>query len=150
MLKKIFSAYSSDKKGTKVLIFRKLCQLAKNFSLFNTANKLDEAKLQLLFLKKVPQKAANFRDFIDILYTIVKLSWNKAKKFDKVKAFKNFLDQIIVPKYKMFLQHLIQFNIDEIQVFYKDYNPYENPTLLLLYENENLFKHVVLIFNFFF
>lgn len=147
MLKKLFSAYGSEKKGLKLLTFRKFCQFSKDFALF-LGSKLDETRLQLLFIKKVRQPGANFREFVDILYTLAKIREDLAKtsqnprNFEKIKGFKGFLDAIIVPKYKIFAQRLSEHNIEEIQVFYKDYNPYENPSLQLLYENEELFKHV--------
>lgn len=149
MLKKLFSAYGSEKKGSKLMTFRKMCQFSKDFSLF-LGNRFDETRLQLLFIKKVSHKdkGLSFRDFVDLLYIIAKIReelLTVAKNppgFEKIKGFKGFLDKIIVPKYKGFSQRLNEHNIEEIQVFYNDYNPYENPSLQLLYENEDLLKHV--------
>ena len=73
MLKKIFSSYGAEKTGLKVITFRKMNQLAKDFNFFQKIQNLDEAKLQLLFIKKVPSKAASFREFVDSLYQIAKI-----------------------------------------------------------------------------
>ena len=142
MLKKIFSSYGTDKTGLKVLTCRKICQLGKDFNFYQKIPHLDEIKLQLFFIKKVPHKNASFKDFVDLLYNLAKLR-NQKNIQDRVKLFKLFLDEIIIPKYKEFSKHLMNFNIDYIQIFYKDYNPYENPTLILLYQNEEFFKHVI-------
>lgn len=144
MLKKIFSSYGTDKKGLKVLTARRMCQLAKDFSFYQKINALDEIKLQIFFIKRVPQKNATFRDFIDLLYNLAKLRPHPAKA-DRVRLLKSFLDELIVPKYREFSRHLLRFGIDSIQVFYKDYNPYDNPTLGVLFSREDLFKHVSLL-----
>lgn len=142
MLKKIFSSYGTDKKNLKVMTCRKLCQMAKDFNFFRKIKNLDEIKLQLLFIKKVPNKIASFREFVDLLYHIAKLKESNPLIENRIIIFKKFLDELIVPKYKDFSKHLIQFTIDDIQIFYKNYNPYENPTVNLLAQNEDLFKHV--------
>jgi len=98
MLKKIFSSYGTDKKGLKVLTSRRMCQMARDFNFFHKIPNLDEIKLELFFIKKVPQKNANFRDFIDVLYQLAKMK-NKNIQ-DRVKLFKTFLDEMIIPKYR--------------------------------------------------
>lgn len=142
MLKKIFSSYGTDKKGLKVLTCRRMSQIGKDFNFYQKIPHFDEIKMQLFFIKKVPHKNANFKDFVDLLYNIAKMK-NQKNIQDRNKLFKAFLDEIIIPKYKEFSKHLLNFNVDYIQIFYKDYNPYENPTLILLYQNEEFFKHVI-------
>ena len=142
MLKKIFSSYGSENTGLKIINIRKMSNLARDFNFFQKISSFDETKLNLLFIKIVPHKKANFREFIDLLYNIAK--YRNPQLQDRIKVFRSFLEDIIVPKYKEFSKNLILYGIDYIQIFYKDYNPYENPTLILLFQNEDLFKHVLL------
>lgn len=67
-----------------------------------------------------------------------------------MEKFRAFLDDFFIPKFKELSHMFYKYNMDRINVFYKEFgkNPNDNPTVKLFIENDNLLKHVIIIFIF--
>lgn len=68
-------------------------------------------------------------------------------EISKDQAFKKFLDEEIVPKYKVLCGKVKEQGFDRIQIFFQPYEESENPILELLLEKENLLKHIFSVYE---
>ena len=148
MLRKLFNMYSIEKNGNKVLTFRQLTSFLKDFKFFemNCFKKLDVTSLELIFEKLVPKKLCDFKRFIEFLYKLSK-SYDILKKDSRNQAelaFKQMMDVILLPKYKELSVKVYEYNLSRVQVFYQQYEDFENPVVILLYQNDDFLKHVQL------
>lgn len=149
ILKKIFLIYAEKKADDMVISQRQLMKFAKDFDLFKKIHSFSQTSLQLIFSKMVGGKPrCNLRQFIEILFKISKLTvqgpplktGKDAKEIDIF--FRKFIEEYLVPCYRRINLTSLEFNVDNIQVFYKGQNPYENPIVNLLFQNDELLKHV--------
>jgi len=147
MLKKLFNQYGDDKisQGMKLMTYRNLIKFCEDFHFFHNFHSFDKSQLQIIYYKVAPNRC-EFQTFIEILYKIQNFYFQKVQKTivpsEKELAFKLFLDEYVIPKYKTLFIKNNGPSIERIQVLYQNYNPYENPTVCLLYENDDLLKHV--------
>ena len=132
-----------------VISQRQLMKFAKDFDFFKKIHSFSQTSLQLIFSKMVGGKPrCNLRQFIEILFKISKLAvqgpplknGKDAKEIDIF--FRKFIEEYLVPCYRRINLTSLEFNVDNIQVFYKGQNPYENPIVNLLFQNDELLKHV--------
>jgi len=126
---------------------RQLMKFAKDFELFKKITAFSQTNLQIIFSKIVGTKPrCSLKQFIEILYKISKLSKGNIKVFKEQKeqdlAFKRFIEDYLIPCYRRINLNSLEFNVDNIQVFYKGQNPYENPIVNLLFQNDEFLKHV--------
>lgn len=145
MIKKIFNMYSIEKNGNKLLTFRQIVTFSKEFNFFNNKdfNKFDIISLDLIFKKKTRgKKQCDFSCFLEILFSIFKILLINSLKNELINEFKKFLDSYIVPKFKEMSINVNEYNIERIQIFYQQYEVYENPIVGLFYSNDDLLKHV--------
>ncbi len=148
MMKRIFNMYADDKnsQAIKLLNYRNLMKFCQDFHFFQTS--FDKIQLQVIYYKFVNSNRCEFQTFIEILwkiqsYLLQKNDQNDLKEATKTDLFKLFLDKNVLPIYKTLFLNLNDHQIEKVQVFYQNYNTYENPTVCLLYENDNLLKHVL-------
>lgn len=153
MLKKLFFYYSDDKnsQGIKLINFRNLVRLCEDFNFFKNFNYFNKSQLQVIFSQLVVANKCEFHSFIEILYKIQKFFIQKIPQtqiqIEKKTIFKTFINESIIPIYKTIFAKLDDLNnIEKIQVFYQNYNQYENPTVSLLFESDDLLKHVEFLF----
>lgn len=148
MLKKIFNMYSLESNGyNQVLSLRQFVKFGNEFFPELITN---DKKLEIIFANVAANKQCDFMCFIEMLYKIQKET-SKHQKQDKnykKKQFQEFLDEKIVPKYKKLVSKLYEYNIEKIQVFFQNYNVYENAIVGLFYESHNFLKHVSCFFVF--
>jgi len=134
-----------------VISQRQLMKFARDFDLFKKIHAFSQTSLQLLFSKMVGGKPrCSLRQFIEILFKISKLTTpNSMKNVKDVKEidlfFRRFIEEYMVPCYRRINLTSLEFNVDNIQVFYKGQNPYENPVVNLLFQSDELLKHVVFL-----
>lgn len=131
---------------------RQLLKFSKDFAFFKKIHGFSAITLQLMFSKQVQGKIyCNLRDFIEILYKTAKIAYNhpssSAKESENHAVFKKFLEEYLVPCYRRINLMSLVFNVDNIQVFYKGQNPYENPTVNLLFQQDQLLKHVFSLYE---
>ena len=132
-----------------VMSLRQLMKFAKDFELYKKIYSFSPTNLQIIFSKMVGAKPrCNLRQFIEILYKISKITTSISTKLkekdqkDQDVAFKKFIEDYLVPCYRRINLTSLEFNVDNIQVFYKGQNPYENPVVNLLFQSDELLKHV--------
>ena len=154
-LKKIYNFFAIEKENEKLITIRQFLKMAKELNFYeNKSLTIDKAQIEIIYSKKVPNKMANFQNFIEILYSINKMNFqpkntnnNKNKpKLDKYNKFKHFLDEILIKKFKFFSMKYYLTGIEKIQVFFNNYNPYHNATIDLFYECDQFLKHVLLFY----
>ena len=142
MLNKIFTNYGNEKQGIKLINLSQILKFAKDFNLFDKSNELTQAKLEIIFSKYVSNKNyGNFKEFLEILFKISKIL-RSTKRPEKYLILKSFLLNHIEKHFKDIIFKQSENNLEKIQIFYKDFNDFENPTACLLYENDNLLKNV--------
>ena len=136
--------YSTENNGNKVLTFRQLASFLKDFNFFDVSyfKKLDLINSQLIFKKRVPKKLCDFKGFIEVLFKVSKIE-SKSEKNKNDENFKKMIDRMLLPKYKELSVKVYQYNLNKIQIFYQQYEDFENPVVLLLYQNDDLMKHVI-------
>ena len=144
MLRKIFNMFSLENNGNhKILSLRQFQKMIQEF--FIDFEKFD-IKYDIIYAKIVANKLCDFKCFIEILYKIHKEIMikknNTDKDKDKRQEFLKFMDEILLPNYKRLVSRLYEYNIEKIQIFFQNYNPYENAIIGLFYESHNLLKHV--------
>ena len=113
----------------------------RDFKIFEKFEEIDQNRIEILFSQFCPHKKATFKDFIEILFQIIKIL-NLVRKKKKEIAFKQFIDKYIFTVFQKFQANLVEYNIEKIQVFYSNYDSFENPSLLLLVENDLMLKNV--------
>ena len=149
-MKKLFNHYADDKisQNSKTIPYRNLIKFCEQFNLFQAIKGFDKSQLQIIYYKVINSSKHDFQTFIELLYKIQNFNQKQQKKTDeKELAFKNFLDEFILPKFKILFSKITEETaVERVQVFYQNYNPYENPTVCLLYENDDLLKHVIMSF----
>lgn len=141
MLRKMFNMYSTENNGNKVLTFRQLANFLKDFEFFENFKKIDLITVQLIFKKRVQKTLCDFKGFIEILFKLSK-TLEALPKADNDVGFKSMIDRYILPKYKELSIRVYEYNINKIQIFYQQYDDYENPVVMMLYQNDDLLKHV--------
>lgn len=146
MLRKLFNMYSIQNNGNKVLNLRQINAFMKDFDFYSSnyfPKKLDALSLELIYKQKVPKKLCDFKNFIEILFKLSKIK-NEKNAFSNFQDdyFKKMMDQIILPRFKELSIKVYEYNLSKIQVFYQHYEDFENPVVLLLYQNDDLLKHV--------
>lgn len=120
-----------------------MVKLAKDFELFSKIREFSLTKLQLVFFKKASNKqGCSLKEFIEILFKVSKLALPKGKAQDYDLAFKRFIEEMLIPGFRRISLLSLEFDVDNAQVFFKGQNPYENPVVNLLYESDELLKHV--------
>ena len=138
ILNKIFNGYSIEKGGICGIEIRQLLQFLRDFKITTEFTEINQPKIYIIFCKIVNQKkAANLKDFIEIIYKIAKIVIK-----EKLLVFKTFVGDYIIPVYKDLQKEIINLKIEKIQAFYDNYIAKENPIANLLFENNTLFKHV--------
>lgn len=127
-----------------VISQRQMIKFAKDFDFFKKIHSFSQTSLQLLFSKTVGGKPnCSLRQFIEILYKISKsLDSNILAKDKQDWAFRKFIEEYLVPCYRKINLTSLEFNVENMQVFFKGQNPYENPVVNLLFQNDELLKHV--------
>ena len=150
MLRKLFNMYSTENNGCKVLTFRQITAFLKDFKFFDVScfKKLDLTTAQLIFNQRVPKRLCDFKGFIEVLYKISKIEI--CENPNKDENFKKMMDRILIQKYKELSVKVCEYNLNKIQIFYQQYDDEENPVVLLLYQNDDLLKHVKKLENIFF
>lgn len=151
LIKKIFLIYALKKADEMVLSLRQVLKFAKDFLLFKKIHGFSAVNVQLMFSRMVQGKTyCNLRQFIEILFQIAKISQTDAfpkKEQNDQFFFKKFIEEYLVPCYRQINLMSLVFNVDNIQVFYKGQNPYENPLVSLLFDNDDLLKHVFSLYE---
>lgn len=146
MLRKLFNMYSIQNNGNKVLNLRQINAFMKDFGFYTSSffpKKLDTISLELIYKQKVPKKLCDFKNFIEILFKLSKIKTEKKTVSNpQDDCFKKMLDQILLPRFKELSLKVYEYNLSKIQVFYQHYDDCENPVVLLLYQNDDLLKHV--------
>ena len=146
MLKKIFNMYSLENNGnTKILTLRQFLKLSQEFfpDIDNSGK-----KMEMIYAQMATNKLCDFMCFVEILYKVFKETGIKKQEIDKKKGFLLFLDENVWPKYKRLVSKLYEFNIEKIQIFFQNYNPFENAVVGLFYESHDFLKHVKIFFFF--
>ena len=154
-LKKIFNFFAIEKENEKLLSIRQFFKIAKELEfLDNKLIDIDKTQIEIIFFKKALNKMANFENFIEILFKIHKIYRKKnentlksKKKMDKYATFKQFLEEFLIKKFKIFSNKFFLFGIEKIQVFFNNYNPYHNASIGLFYECDDFLKHVFYKFS---
>jgi len=145
MLKKIFNMYSLENNGNiiKVLTLRQFLKLGQEFlpDIDNSGK-----KFEMIYAQIASNKLCDFMCFVEILYKIFKettMKSNRELSVDKKKGFLLFLDENLLPHYKRLISKLYEFNIEKIQIFFQNYNPFESAVVALFYESHDFLKHVI-------
>lgn len=103
--------------------------------------------MQLIYSKNFANRKSEFAFFMENLCKLHLFIKENEKKNNKNQdstdfPFKLFIDQYIFPEYQQNFSKGNDLSIERIQVFYQNYNTYENPTVCLFSENDDLLKHV--------
>ena len=141
LLKKIFLIYAAKKSDEMTVSQRQLMKFAKDFELFKKIAAFSQTNLQIIFSKILGTKPrCSLKQIIEILYKISKLSKGNPSMTSTIKvfkeqkeqdlAFKRFIEEYLVPCYRRINLTSLEFSVDNIQIFYKGQNPYENPEVL--------------------
>ena len=126
---------------------RQTIKFYKDFGIFEKFTNLDQNRIELIFSRFSSQKKSSFKEFIEILYQVIKfITKDDQKKKKKNILFKHFIEKNILPKYKEYQSKLMEYNIEKIQVFYVNYDFLDNPSILLLTESDLFFKNVKFLF----
>ena len=143
ILQKLFSMYSSIMKNNLNSIdFRQFSKFYKDFAINSKVDTLKFSEINLIFTRRTKTKYANFFEFIEILYQIYKCNKNNQEKNEKDLKFRKYLDSFIITPFKKLIIKYSCYCIDKIQIFYQNYNNYENPSLIILIQYDDLLKHV--------
>ena len=143
-LKKVFNLYTMEKKGEKSMSLRLLLKFAQDFELYNKIQNFNKSKLEVSFANHCPSKQTNFKNFLEILFKISK-NLKKNEQIPHDVLFKILIEEVIYPKYNEIYIKLYEFNIDKIQITHESFDIDKNPTVGLLFNNDDLIKHVFLI-----
>lgn len=121
---------------------RQATKFARDFQLFAKIRGFSQTGLQLIFSKVTAGRpSCSLREFIEILFKIAKLTVdNPGRECDGL--FRRFIEEHLVPCYRRINLTSLELNVDNVQVFYKGQNPYENPVVSLLFHSDDLLKHV--------
>lgn len=137
-MKKLFLLYCVEKKDCGSLTLRQLLKFCKDFKVLETVKDMDKTIVGLIYSKRVSQRVCDFRAFVDILFKISKNY--KFEMQDREYQFKDFLDEIILPTYKLMCSKFSKYTIDRIQIFHQKMG--DNEVLDLFLKNDNFLKHV--------
>ncbi len=137
-MKKLFLLYCVEKKDCGSLTLRQLVKFCKDFRVFEAVRDVDKTSLGLLYSKRVSTRICDFRAFVDILFKISK--FYKKEIQDREYQFKDFLDEVVLPTYKIMCAQFSKYTIERIQIFHQ--NMGDNEVLDLFLKNDNLLKHV--------
>ena len=118
----------------------------KDFKLIEKIPKLSKELFHIICTKVLKNKYCEFKDFIEILYQILKLK-NYPENFSKANKLKSFIDEFIFPVFKIENSRYSENNGQNIQIFYEKYKIYSNPTVCLFCECDDLMKHVNIYIN---
>lgn len=142
ILKKLFNFYAEDGglQGKRVS-FRSVCRFFEEFALFSLLKPLNKSQLQLIYSRVLANKRPCFASFLEILYKTHENFAISSKTTQN--SFKNFLEKHIFPTFSKRFSRNCEFSFERVQVFYQNSNIYENPAVCLLYESDNLLKHVI-------
>ena len=150
-MKNIFTTYSNDYSGKKLINLRQFNKFAKDFNFFEKFDQLNKAKLDLLITKRIKNiKNVDFASFIDILYYIsnkylIKSIKNQSK--DKNLNFLLFIDNVLINKYEELNLKFYEKNIDKITIFQDSFDEKENPIIWIFCHNHDLLNHVFFNYN---
>lgn len=176
MLNRIFSMYAIHKQNTIVINLRQFNIFLKDFFPDWIQAQILPTQIEILYKRVVKTlDFADLKAFIELLYEFFKIKSKKTAESFKMKfssnireneiinvyypkeareasvskdqAFKRFLDEEIMPKYKILCNKVKEPGYEKIQIFFEQYDENDNPILDLLLEKENLLKHVFSVYE---